>query len=68
MPLPNTDAELKILGYIQMDEATCSRCFARIVWYRTPRGKLMPMDKRTLVTHWSTCPHAAVFKKKKKAD
>ena len=56
----------KILGYIAMDEATCSRCFAPIIWYRTPKRKLMPMNRVSLTTHWSTCPFAKEFKRKKK--
>lgn len=64
MALPNTDAELKTLGYIAREDGRCSRCRAPITWYRTPNMKLMPFDKETLVTHWSTCPFAKEFRRK----
>jgi len=65
MALPTTDGELKVLGYIKMDDAKCSKCYAPITWYRTPKRKLMPMNRVTLIPHWASCPFAKDFKRGK---
>lgn len=56
---------------------TCSSCSALIVWFRTAAGKRMPVDEASTlptdaehqldlkrhVSHFSTCPEAAKWRK-----
>lgn len=50
----------------------CRSCKALVVWFRTPKGKRMPVDEATTLptdaehqldltrhkSHFATCPHA----------
>ena len=61
--------------------AKCKGCGAEIVWIKTANGKMMPLDSKEKMyycaingewriyrgreAHWSTCPNADRFKKKK---
>jgi hypothetical protein len=59
----------------------CKRCHAEIAWLRMPSGKMNPVNieatvesrpdgKKVVaaVPHWSTCPFADQFKKKKEEE
>ena len=61
--------------------ATCSSCGAAIVWGKTKAGKAVPLDAepiggllnedtgevmRLRQTHFATCPHAKMHRKKEK--
>jgi hypothetical protein len=63
MPFPKNEKELKDQGYVFKSDARCKGCGAMIEWWETPAGKMMPLDKETLVVHWSTCPKRADFKR-----
>ena len=65
MPFPKTETELAEQGYKFEGTARCSgpNCHAEIAWYKTPRGKRIPLDEGTLEPHWSSCPDAASFRK-----
>lgn len=39
----------------------CRKCGAEIEWVLTKRGKNMPVDKGTEVSHFKTCPDAEYF-------
>lgn len=65
MPFPKTIEELTAQGYKFENGATCKACHADIEWWTTPKGKKIPMDQGTAVSHWSTCPSAADFRKPK---
>lgn len=59
-----TPEELKAAGYAYQDSSRCrgARCRAEIEWWKTPRGKLIPLDPDTLQPHHSTCPDAKEFR------
>ena len=65
MALPKTAQELEATGYASDGSGECRACHAAILWYRTPKGKRMPLDRATLEPHWSTCPDAGLFRKGK---
>jgi len=67
MPFPETIDELRKAGYVFENDSNCKACGAPIEWYRTPKGKMMPMDVEPggdCVPHWGTCPNATDFRKK----
>jgi hypothetical protein len=63
MAFPTTEQGLKDAGYSFEGAAKCKGCGAEIVWYRTPKGKMTPLDEGTLVSHFGTCPKAQDFKR-----
>ncbi len=64
MSFPTTETELKAQGYEFDNTGKCRGCSAEINWYRTPRGKTIPLDP-DLKPHWSTCPNADDFREQK---
>ena len=64
MPFPRTDTELEAAGYEFENKATCRGCSAEIEWWRTPKGKAIPLDPGTLEPHWATCKAASQFRKR----
>jgi hypothetical protein len=58
-----TDGDLREAGYLFEGRARCRGCQAEIEWWRTPRGKAMPIDPGTMQPHWATCPKADDFRK-----
>jgi len=64
---PNSFDVLHAIGYNYSGSGNCRRCKARILWYRTPQGKRMPMNPDA-TTHWASCPYAKDFKKQKAAS
>lgn len=69
MPFPKNLDELVQAGYIFENDAVCKGCGADITWYRTPTGKMIPMDPMErgvspAIAHWSTCPERDSFRKK----
>jgi hypothetical protein len=66
MPFPTTIEELKAAGYVFENHANCRGCGETIEWWKTPRGKKMPMDvdqDGNCESHFSTCPNAKNFRK-----
>lgn len=63
MNFPRNETELKEQGYVYDNSSRCRACKAEIAWYRTPKGKMIPLDEGTLEPHWSTCPNAKDFRK-----
>lgn len=59
---PTTETGLKEAGYTFENTGTCRGCGAEIAWYRTPKGKAIPLDEGTLIPHWGTCPNADDFR------
>jgi hypothetical protein len=60
-----TPEELEADGYEkQPGNARCRgpRCGAEIEWWKTPTGKMMPLDPDTLLPHWKICPDADSFR------
>ncbi len=64
MAFPTTETELKNQGYVYDNTAKCRGCGSEINWYRTPKGKMIPLDPE-LTPHWSTCPKADQFRREK---
>ena len=63
--IPKTADGLRAAGYEFINGGVCRGCRARISWYSTPKGKSIPLDVHTYEPHWSTCPNADDFRKKK---
>jgi hypothetical protein len=66
MPFPETIDELKAAGYVFQDQAACRGCGAAIEFWKTPSGKLMPIDvdiDGNCESHFGTCPRAKDFRK-----
>lgn len=64
MPFPKTETELRAAGYEPPKEGSthCRGCGAEIEFWRTPKGKIIPLDAGTLESHWATCPKAKDFR------
>jgi hypothetical protein len=68
---PMTRKQLYAAGYNRMMEIParpCKRCGTRIEFWRTPEDHIMPIEenrehKDEMLCHFSTCPHAAEFRK-----
>jgi len=69
MSYPTTKAEAEMQGYKLERSAKCAGCGAEIDFYRTLNHKLIPIDAdasgKSFVPHWSTCPEASKFRRKK---
>ena len=81
MAIPTKREDLVQMGYMFDNDAKCRGCGAEIEWWITPKGKKMPMsvievkdESRVFpqpvlrierMPHWSTCPNAEDFRKKK---
>lgn len=61
MAFPTTEQGLKDAGYVYENSGKCKGCGADIAWYRTPKGKIAPLDEGTLVSHFGTCAKADQF-------
>ena len=61
---PETVEELKAAGYERLEKPAvrCMACDAEIEWWATPKHKMIPLDVKTLVPHWATCPEAKRFR------
>lgn len=64
MKFPDSFEVLEAIGYSYSGSSNCRKCGERILWYRTPKGKTMPINSNATV-HWATCPYARDFKPKK---
>jgi len=64
MSFPKTEDELAKAGYEYENTSKCRgpNCGAQIAWYKTPKGKRIPLDEGTLEVHWNTCPDAKSFR------
>lgn len=67
MVFPRTVEEMKEAGYQHTGSAPCNggSCQAMMDWYKTPKGKNIPMDEGTATPHWETCPDRQKFKRGK---
>jgi hypothetical protein len=65
MPFPRTEQELAEAGYKYEGTRRCSgpHCHAEIAWYRTPKGKRIPLDEGTLAPHFQTCLDVKEFRR-----
>lgn len=63
MNFPKDQVELNEQGYRFESKGKCTGCGATILWYRTPKNRLMPLNEK-LIPHWADCPQRAQFKKK----
>jgi hypothetical protein len=63
MPFPRTEEELLAAGYAYETSRICSgpNCRQNVRWYRTQKGKRIPLDAGTLEPHWATCVDSAAF-------
>ena len=61
----NSREELEAAGYRYEGAGICKgeSCGRLIEWWRTPKGKTIPLDPDTLEPHWSTCVNAKEFRK-----
>ena len=60
---PKTELELEKAGYEFTNTGKCRACGCELAWYRTPRGKAMPLEEGTLEPHWAKCPKADEFRR-----
>jgi len=62
---PKSDTALKEAGYTFSGVGKCQsdKCGAEIEWWKTPKGKMIPLDPGTMEPHWGTCPDAKSFRK-----
>jgi len=81
VPIPEKREDLLAMGYVYDNDGYCKGCGAPIEWWVTPKDKKMPMsvkevkdetkgffapvEKVIRVPHWSDCPNAQEFRKKK---
>lgn len=49
--------------YEKKNFCTGPHCATQIYWYRSPKGKLFPVDPKTFVPHFATCPDRALFRR-----
>lgn len=64
MPFPKTETELRAAGYEPPKKPSkCRGCGAEIEFWRSPKGKLIPLHSGTLEPHFATCPKAKEFRK-----
>lgn len=63
-----TFAEMTAAGYVFRNASKCSGkdCGREIYWFKSPRGYFMCVNVDTLEPHWSVCPNAEDFKRRKK--
>lgn len=62
--------QLEAAGYRYEGPGTCMglKCGRTIAWWRTPKGKAIPLDPDTKEPHFSTCPDAMEFKNKQQSE
>jgi|GEM_PF-2440437 len=58
MPFPKTWDELKDAGYEWLNDSECRGCGEPIMWFRTPKGKSIPINSMSrgtdeAVAHWA---------------
>ena len=64
-----TRREMLRAKYVFKSLASCKGCGAKIEWWRTTKGRMMPFDPIAddnvkVVPHWGTCPKRDQFKSK----
>lgn len=64
MAFPKTDTELVAAGYKHEGTSKCTgpNCGKEIEWWRTPKGKRIPLDPGTMEPHWANCIDAEIFR------
>ena len=80
MAIPDKREDLVAMGYVFDNDAHCRGCGVPIEWWITPKGKKMPMSVKEVkknegfftppsefirIPHWTDCPEADSFRKKK---
>ncbi len=45
------------------DEGHCRSCGAPVMWTVTAKGKRMPVDRDTGISHFATCPQSKTWRK-----
>jgi hypothetical protein len=66
MPFPKTETELRAAGYEPPPdgkESKCRGCGAALEFWRTPKGKIIPLEAGSLEPHWTNCPNADEFRR-----
>ena len=68
-PLAENRDLLERAGWKRNNYSRCSGCRAPVEWWTTPKGSRMPMDPMpdpwsAVVSHFATCPHAGLFRKR----
>lgn len=64
-PFPPTVEAALAAGYsLRHDNVECRGCPARIDFYTTPLGKVLPVDHGTFTPHWISCPSSEQFRRK----
>ena len=62
-PFPSSEEEANLKGYSFAYRTTCLGCGEPIRFWRTPRGKFIPMNGTAFVPHWSTCALPSRFRR-----
>lgn len=70
MSFPATLAALEAEGYKRQYYTRCRGCNAPMEWWKTPAGKMLPMEVMSApdapaISHFANCPKAAQFRKAK---
>lgn len=64
---PKTVTEFNEAGYRFESSGVCRGCKAEITWWRTPNGKMMPLNSR-LEPHWTDCSARDMFRRKRSGE
>lgn len=68
MPFPTTVKGLEDAGYRFESRSLCRGCKAVIAFYRTPKGRRMPIEiaaDGSCESHFATCPLAEEFRSRR---
>ncbi len=66
---PATRSQVEVAGYAWQFSRPCKRCGKHLEFYRTPAGRLAPLEMTItngnwlFISHFSTCPYAHEFRK-----
>jgi len=62
---PRESDDLERKGYEYLNAGVCRgpTCGATLQWWRTPKGKVIPLDPKTREPHWTLCPDHEDFRR-----
>lgn len=69
MPFPESARQMHEQGYRFLEQGICDGCHQIIEWWRTPKGRQIPMEpmltpESPATAHWANCPMVEQLRKK----